>query len=85
MNVLADKVHKQEMPHMGYALHTCNTAMHIIQQPSLHIHSSGTPVGTKFTATYVGMVVEYCGHVMEYISLCAWHILFLFFVSKCIH
>ena len=22
------------------------------------------------TATYVGMVVEYCGHVMECISLC---------------
>ena len=28
------------------------------------------PVSTKFTATYVGMVVELCGHVMECISLC---------------
>ena len=33
---------------------------------------SGTPVGT---ATYVGMAVEKCGHVMECISLCAWHFL----------
>ena len=47
--------------------------------------SSGTPVGTKFTATYVGMVVETYGHVMEYISLCAWHVLFLYFVSQCIN
>ena len=23
-----------------------------------HINSSGMPVGTKFTATYVGMIVE---------------------------
>ena len=47
-----------------------------------YISSSGTPVGTKFTATYVGMVV---GHVMECISLCAWHFLFVYFVSQCIH
>ena len=24
----------------------------------------------RATATYVGMVVEYCGHVMECVSLC---------------
>ena len=35
-----------------------------IQQPFLYISSSGMPaVGTKFTATYVGMVVAYhCVH-----------------------
>ena len=38
-----------------------------------YISSSVMPVGTKFTATYVGMVAE-CGHVMEpaYNCMCAW-------------
>ena len=39
----------------------CHSDMHSITQPhySTTIPSSGTPVGTKFTATYyVGMVVE---------------------------
>ena len=30
------------------------------------------PVGTINTATYVGMVVELCGRVMECISLCVY-------------
>ena len=42
LKALADKVHKTR------------SAMH----NHLYISSSGTPVGTKFTATYVGMVVE---------------------------
>ena len=54
MNALADKVHKQGMPHRD---------MHSITRPhlsnnNLYISNSDTPVGTKFTATYVGMVVE---------------------------
>ena len=55
MNALADKVHKQEMPcTQWYALHNMATLFN--NHP--YISSSGTPVGTKFTATYVGMVVE---------------------------
>ena len=42
MNALADKAHKQGMPHSD---------MHSIS-------SSGTPVGTKFTATYVRIIVK---------------------------
>ena len=54
MNALADKVHEQGMPHSD---------MHSITWPTLfnnhpYVSSSGTPVGTTFTATYVGMVVE---------------------------
>ena len=50
MNVLADKVHKQEFS--------------IIIMATLFNHhnnkySSGTPVGTKFTATYVGMQARF--------------------------
>ena len=60
MNALADKAHKQGMPHSDiiyswwYALH--NTATLINNYP--YISSNGAPVGTKFIATYVGMVVE---------------------------
>ena len=56
MNALADKVKvKQGMPHSD---------MHSITQPQYsttmhpYISSSGTPVSTIYTATYVGMVVE---------------------------
>ena len=38
------------------------------------------PVGTKFTAAYVGMLVEYGVHV----TVCG-HLLFVFLVSQCIH
>ena len=52
MNALADKQTRS-------AMHTCsdidNYAFHTMEQPS---HSSGTPVDTKFTATYVRMVDE---------------------------
>ena len=55
MNTLADKVHKQEVPcTQWYALHSMATLFN--NHP--YISSSGTPVGTKFTATYVGIVVE---------------------------
>ena len=54
MNALADKVHKQGMPHSDM-LH--NTVTLFNNHPYI-ISSSGTPVGTKFTATYAGMVVE---------------------------
>ena len=55
MNALADKVHKQGMPYtQWYTLH--NTATLFNNHP--YISSSGALVGTKFTATYVGMVVE---------------------------
>ena len=54
-NALADKLQKQDVPcTQWYALQ--NMHGHIIQQPSLS--SRDTPVGTKFTATYVGMIVE---------------------------
>ena len=43
MNALADKVHKQEVQCMRAVISSS---------------TSGTPVGTKFTATYVGTVVE---------------------------
>ena len=43
-----------------YTLHSAATLFN--NYP--YISSSSMPVGTKFTATYVGMVVE-CGHVME--------------------
>ena len=55
MNTLADKVHKQEVPCTQWYAPPWHG--HSIQQPSLH-KCSGTPVGAKFTATYVGMVVE---------------------------
>ena len=46
MNALADKVHKQEVP-----CTQCNIATLFNNHP--YISSSDTPVGTKFTATYV--------------------------------
>ena len=47
MNALVDKVHKQGMPHND---------MHSINMTTLNNnHLCGMPVGTKFTATYVGM------------------------------
>ena len=55
MNALADKVHKQARnATQGCELHNMTTLFN--NHP--YISSSGTPVGTKFTATYVGMVVE---------------------------
>ena len=55
MNALADKVHKQEV-----LCRHAHSHMHSITLFNSHpyIISSGTPVGTKFIATYVGMVVE---------------------------
>ena len=53
MNPLADKAHKQGIP-QWYALHNMATLFN--SHP--HISSSGMPVSTKFTVTYVGMVVE---------------------------
>ena len=47
VHCMAEKVHKQE-----YTLNTMATLF------NNHINSSGMPVGTKFTATYVGMIVE---------------------------
>ena len=58
MNALADKVHKQELPcKQRYAFH--NMATLFKNHPHIHVSNSGMPVSTKFTATYVGMVVEY--------------------------
>ena len=55
MNALADMVQKQEMPYtQWYTLHNMATLFN--NHP--YISSSGTPVGTKFTAAYVGMVDE---------------------------
>ena len=54
MNALADEVQKQDMPCTPYALHKMATLFN--NHP--YISSSGMPVSTKFTATYVGMVVE---------------------------
>ena len=57
MYALADKVHKQELPHartQWYALDNMATLFN--NHP--YTSSSGMPVGTKFTATYVGTVVE---------------------------
>ena len=57
INALADKVDKQEVPcKQRYAFH--NTATLFKNHPHIHVSNSGTPVSTKFTATYVGMVVE---------------------------
>ena len=66
MNALNDKEHTQGMPQYCDMQQLHNMASfnnHIIS-------SSGTPVGTKFTATQVGMIVEYCGHVMELVHTC---------------
>ena len=55
--------------HAHSDMHLHNMATLFNNHP--YVSSSGTPVGTKFTATYVGMVVEYCGHVMEvHITVC---------------
>ena len=56
MNALVDKAHKQGMPHSDtHSL--CNlTRPHY---STIHISSSGMPVGTKFTDTYVEMVVNH--------------------------
>ena len=55
-NALAEKVHKQEVPcTQWYALHTMTTLFN----NHTYISSNGIPVATKFTPTYVGMVVEY--------------------------
>ena len=50
MNALADKAHKQEMPHKK------NTATLFNNLP--HISSSKFSADWHATATYVGMVVE---------------------------
>ena len=70
----------QEQPYM-FVQHPQATPAYI------YISSSGMPVSTKFkfTATYVGMVVEQYGHVIECISLHVLHSLFVYFVSQCIH
>ena len=49
MNALADKVHKQEVPHSDMHMHSMKMATLFNNHP--YISSSGTP-------TYVGMVVE---------------------------
>ena len=55
MNALANEVHKQEVPcTQWHALHPMATLLS--NHP--YTSSSGTSVGIKFTATYVGMVVE---------------------------
>ena len=54
---------------MIYALHT----MAALFNNHPYISSSGTAFGTKFTATYVGMV-----------TVCM-ALLFVYFVSQCIH
>ena len=58
---------------------------HIIQQPSLHKYTSGMPVNTKFTVTYVVWLLN--NVAMLHITACvhAWHFLFMYFVSQCIH
>ena len=56
MNALADKVHKQGMSHSDIAMYSIMWPILFNNHP--YISSSGTPVCTKFTATYVGMVVE---------------------------
>ena len=64
MNALADKVHTNKKCHAHSDMH----ALHIMAtlfNNHPYISSSGTPVGTNFTATYVEMVVEYCGHDMS--------------------
>ena len=53
MNELIDKAHKQGMPQSDKCTH--NKVALFNNHP--YISSSGTPVGTKFTATYVGMAV----------------------------
>ena len=47
----------------------CTSYGHIIQQPSLH-SSSGMPIGTKFTATYVEWLLNMHSHVIKCISAC---------------
>ena len=42
---------------------------------------SDMPVGTIYTATCVGTVVEYCGRIMECMHITVWHSLFVCFVS----
>ena len=82
MNALADKVYQQEVPcTQWYAVHTMATLFN--NHP--YISSSKFSANWRATATYVGIVVELCGHVMECISLCAWHFLFFYYVSQCIH
>ena len=49
MSALADKVHKQGMPHSS--MHSITKHGHIIQQQPFIIN-------WRATATYVGMVVE---------------------------
>ena len=50
---------------------------------SKSLSSSKFSANWRATATYVGMDVEECGHVIECILLCAWHFLFLlYFVSQ---
>ena len=69
MNALADKIHKQGMPHSdtGYALH--NTATYTLFNNHPYISSSSAD--WHATATYVGMVVE-CGRV-DGVHITVWH------------
>ena len=54
VNALGDKAHKQGMPHSDLTCTPYNMATLFNNHP--YISSSGTPVGTKFTAaTYVGI------------------------------
>ena len=52
MNALADKAHKQGMPHSD--MHSITHAATSFNNHP-YISSSGTPVGTKFTATHIGI------------------------------
>ena len=57
-SVLADKVQNQEVPQAHSDMHSIMAWQLYSTTNRPYISSSSMPVGTEFTAIYVGMVVE---------------------------
>ena len=88
MNALADKLHKQEVPHNIHSdMHSISLATLFNNNLYIHVSSSKLSANWHATATYVhvGMIVVLCGHVMESLSLCGTSCLCTLSASVLIH
>ena len=56
MNALADKGHKQKVPHTQYGLHNIATLFN--NHPYISSSKCIVPTGACHSYTYVGMIVE---------------------------
>ena len=79
-SALAGWQSKQARSAMWYALHTMATSFNNHPYISIYVASSAMPVGMVVEKINVHLVM-----VWSVYSVCAWHFLFVYFFSQCIH